>query len=90
MNAAANIAYASQTKNGGKLTLPVLFLHGACDYTCETIDSRLAEPMRRDCADLTEGHTLWPLDGPAQERPAEVNAVLAKWLATKVPDAWPA
>ena len=54
MNAAANIAYAGQTKNGGKLTLLVLFLHGACDYTCETIDSRLAEPMRRDCANLTE------------------------------------
>ena len=89
MNAAANIAYATQATNGGKLALPVLFLHGACDYTCETIDSRLAEPMRRDCADLTEvvipsGHWM------AQERPAEVNAVLAKWLATKVPDAWPA
>jgi hypothetical protein len=53
MNAAANIAYAAQAKNGGKLTLPVLFPHGACDYTCGTIDSHLAEPMRRDCADLT-------------------------------------
>ena len=89
MNAAANIAYAAQAKNGGQLTLPVLFLHGACDYTCETIDSRLAEPMRHHCADLTEvvvpsGHWV------AQEQPAEVNAALAKWLATKVPDAWPA
>ena len=54
MNAAANTAYAAHAKNGGKLTLPVLFLHAACDYTCETIDSRLAEPMRRDCANLTE------------------------------------
>ena len=27
-------------------TMPVLFLHGAYDYICETIDSRLAEPMR--------------------------------------------
>ena len=90
MNAAANIAYAAQATNGGKLRLQVLFLHGACDYTCETIDSRLAEPMCLDCADLTEvvipsGHWM------AQERPAEVNAALAKWLATKVPDdAWPA
>jgi hypothetical protein len=33
MNAAANITHAGQAKNGGKLTLPVLFLHGACDYT---------------------------------------------------------
>jgi hypothetical protein len=54
MNGAANIAYAAQAQNGGKLTLLVLFLHGACEYTCETIDSRLAEPMRRDCANLTE------------------------------------
>jgi pimeloyl-ACP methyl ester carboxylesterase len=88
MNAAANTAYAAQAKNAGKLALPVLFLHGAYDYTCETIDSRLAEPMRRDCADLTEvvvpsGHWM------AQERPTEVNAALVKWLANKVPDAWP-
>jgi len=88
MNAAANISYAARTKNAGKLTLPVLFLHGAYDYTCETIDSCLAEPMRRDCADLTEvvvpsGHWM------AQERPIEVNAALAKWLAVKAPDAWP-
>jgi len=88
MNSAANTAYADRAKDAGKLTPPVLFLHGACDYTCETIDSRLAEPMRRDCADLTEvivfsGHWM------AQERPIEVNAALAKWLAIKVPDAWP-
>ena len=31
MNAAANIAYAAQAENGGKLTLPALFLHGAYD-----------------------------------------------------------
>ena len=77
MSAAANIAYAARAENGGKLTLPVLFLHGAYDYTCKTIDSRLAEPMRRDCTDLTEvvvpsGHWM------AQERPIEVNAALAK------------
>ena len=50
--------------------------------------SPLAEPMRADCRDLTEvvvksGHWM------AQERPIEVNAALAKWLAIKVPDAWP-
>jgi hypothetical protein len=25
----------------------------------------------------------------AQERPMEVNAALAKWIAIKLPDAWP-
>jgi pimeloyl-ACP methyl ester carboxylesterase len=89
MNNAANAAYAAQAKNGGKLSLPVLFFHGAYDYTCETIDSRFAEPMRRDCDDLSEvvvpsGHWM------AQERPVEVNTALVKWLATRSPNAWPA
>ena len=45
--------------------------------------------MRRDCVDLTEvvvqsGHWM------AQENPVAVNAALAKWLATKLPDYWTA
>ena len=87
MNHKANGAYARASKNGGKLSMPVLFLHGAYDTTCETMTSRLAEPMRRDCADLTEvvvksGHWM------AQEQPVAVNAALAKWLAAKLPDYW--
>jgi len=63
--------------------------HAAYDYICETMDSSFAEPMRRDCTDLTEavipsGHWM------AQEQPIQVNAALAKWLAAKAPDAWPA
>lgn len=88
MNHAANIAYAKGAKNNGCLTMPTLFLHGAYDYTCETMISRLAEPMRQDCADLTEvvvpsGHWM------AQEKPRHVNATLAKWLVDKFPDLWP-
>jgi pimeloyl-ACP methyl ester carboxylesterase len=87
MNRKANGAYARTSKNGGKLSMPVLFLHGAYDTTCETIRSRLADPMRRDCSDLTEvvvrsGHWM------AQEQPVAVNAALAKWLAAKFPDYW--
>ena len=87
MNATWNMAYASRARDGGRLSMPVLFLHGAFDYTCETMDSRLAEPMRAACSDLTEvvvksGHWM------AQEKPLEVNAALAKWLATKVAGAW--
>ena len=26
----------------------------------------------------------------AQEKPVDVNAALARWLATKLPDYWPA
>jgi pimeloyl-ACP methyl ester carboxylesterase len=50
----ANGEFAKRASNGGRLTMPVLFLHGLHDYTCETVHSKLAEPMRRDCADLTE------------------------------------
>ena len=58
------------------------------DYTCETIVSRLAEPMRADCEALTEvvvqsGHWM------AQEKPVAVNAAIAKWLATQLPTIWP-
>ena len=89
MNPDRNADYARRAKNGGRIDLPVLFLHGEYDYTCETVDSRLAEPMRQDCRTLTEvviqsGHWM------AQEKPLGVNAALAKWLATTLPHIWPA
>ena len=88
MNHAANQVYAERAVNGGRLDMPVLFLSASYDYTCETVTSRLGEPMREKCADLTwvevpSGHWM------AQERPAEVNAALVHWLATKLPQAWP-
>jgi pimeloyl-ACP methyl ester carboxylesterase len=88
MNHRRNVEFAKKAVGGGKLRLPVLFLHGNFDYTCETTVSRLAEPMRADCENLTEvvvqsGHWM------AQERPAAVNAALAKWLVTQLPTLWP-
>jgi pimeloyl-ACP methyl ester carboxylesterase len=88
MNHARNVTYAAEAKNDGQLALPVLFLHGDYDYTCETMTSRLAEPMRQDCSDLTEvvvpsGHWM------AQEQPIHVNAALAQWLARRFPELWP-
>ena len=87
MNAAANTEYARRAPGGGRLTMPVLFFHGLYDYVCETVDSRLAEPMRASCADLTElvlptGHWM------AQERPELVNAGLARWLGQRFPSHW--
>jgi pimeloyl-ACP methyl ester carboxylesterase len=80
MNADANTAFAEAVRTGWTLNLPVLFLHAAYDYVCETLTSRLADPMRAWCPDLTEatvpsGHWM------AQERPAEVNAALSAWLS---------
>ncbi len=64
MNHKANAAYAGRAPNGGRLAMPVLFLHGAYDVTCETMTSRLAEPMRGDCARPHRGRrALGPLDG---------------------------
>jgi pimeloyl-ACP methyl ester carboxylesterase len=88
MNPDRNADSARRAKNGGRIDLPVLFLHGEYDYTCETVASRLAEPMRRDCRNLSEvvirsGHWM------AQEKPIEVNASIARWLATAVPAVWP-
>jgi pimeloyl-ACP methyl ester carboxylesterase len=82
VNADANLRYAAEAANGGRLTQPVLFLHAAFDRVCETVDSRLAEPMRRDCADLTErvletGHWM------PEEKPAEVNAALEAWFSAR-------
>jgi pimeloyl-ACP methyl ester carboxylesterase len=84
MNGDANAAFAERARSNWRLTMPVLFLHAAYDYVCETIESRLAEPMRAHCADLTEavvssGHWM------AQEKPARVNAALTKWLVEKAP-----
>jgi pimeloyl-ACP methyl ester carboxylesterase len=87
MNHACNIAYARKALDNGRLSTPVLFPHGVYDCTCETIDSRLAEPMRAHYADLTEvvvesGHWM------AQENPVAVNAALARFLAAKLPAVW--
>jgi len=89
MNRGRNLELAANAVNGGKLSMPVLFLHGEYDYTCETVTSRLAEPMRLDCSRLTEvivasGHWM------AQEKPVAVNAALVKWLVRELPELWPA
>lgn len=79
VNDAANAAFAQRALNGGRLRLPVLFLHARYDSVCETIRSRLADPMRAHCKNLTEvsvdsGHWM------AQEQPDTVNRVLLEWI----------
>lgn len=88
MNGERNSVFTAQARNGGRIDLPVLFLHAAYDTTCETMTSRLPEPMRKFCTDLKEevvqsGHWM------AQERPVQVNAAVAGWLATRVQGGWP-
>ena len=80
VNAERNGPYAARLARAGKLDLPTLFVHAEYDSVCETVRSRLAEPMRRDCSDLTErvletGHWM------TQERPELVNETIETWLA---------
>lgn len=82
LNDAANIAFAAQAPAFGRIDLPVLFLHAERDTVCDTVHSRLSDPMREDCTDLTEatisaGHMLM------LERAQEVNAAIGEWIATK-------
>ena len=82
LNDAANIEFAAEAADFGRIALPVLFLHAEWDTICDTIHSRLAEPMREDCADLTEvsiagGHMLM------LEQADAVNEAIADWLAVK-------
>ena len=87
MNADRNMDFAKSAKHGGRIALPVLFLHAAYDYVCATVDTRLVDPMREHCANLTEATVLsghWM----AQEKPVEVNAAIAKWLEEKFPELW--
>jgi pimeloyl-ACP methyl ester carboxylesterase len=79
MNDAANLAYAAEAPNFGRITLPALFIHATNDDVCDTTRSRLADPMREDCADLVEatiegGHEIM------LERPAAANDAISDWL----------
>ena len=87
MNPDANRTWQNSALHGGRLDMPVLFLHGAYDYTCATIDGRFAEPMRASCADLTE-HVVNTGHWMAQEDPVSVNAALTRWIAMKFPSLW--
>jgi len=88
LNHSANAEYAKAARNDGYLDMPVLFFNARYDYVCECTHSRLAQPMRKYCRNLTE-ETIRTGHWMAQEKPAEVNAALVKWLVTSVPGVWP-
>ena len=87
MNHKPNAVYAREAVNDGYLDMPVLLLEAEYDYTCDCTGSRLSEPTKKYCRDLTvrqvqSGHWM------AQEKPAEVNAHLVQWLVNRVPQVW--
>ncbi|KAI1329703.1 alpha/beta-hydrolase [Xylariaceae sp. FL0255] len=90
MHHKANAAYNSQAPNGGRLgkDKPVLFIHATFDFVCSTLTTRLAEPMREACGNLTEvtieaGHFV------SFEKPEEVNAAILRFIVNEAKECWP-
>jgi len=82
LNDTANIAYAHAAPDGGRLRQPVLFVNGDWDAICDINRSRLGEPMRGACQDLSitnlpAGHWL------ALERKTELVQAIRSWLKTR-------
>lgn len=82
-NHAANAAYAQKSLNGGYLDMPTLFIEARHDAVCATNLSRLSEPMRKFCRNLTEcsvdaGHWL------QLEKPEDVNAAIIKVSSSSI------
>ena len=81
VNGDANQAYLDE-KADRTLSMPSLFVHATYDYVCDTTTTGFANPMREFCKNLTErrldcGHWM------AQEKPTELNGILAEWLQAK-------
>ncbi|MEV7040440.1 alpha/beta hydrolase [Amycolatopsis sp. NPDC051061] len=81
LNDEANLAFAAAAP-GRRLHMPALFVHARRDVICDTAFSALPEPMRQDCADLTET-TLDGGHGIMIELPEETNEAITRWLVTK-------
>ncbi|UFZ05060.1 alpha/beta hydrolase [Bradyrhizobium ontarionense] len=82
MNDDADIAYAREAPDGGRLSQPVLFVNGDYDQICTITGNHQGDPMRAACADLTttsmpSGHWL-PL-----ERKSDLTQAIRTWLKTK-------
>jgi soluble epoxide hydrolase/lipid-phosphate phosphatase len=90
MNHKENAAFndSKALPNGASLDKPVLFIHGEYDFVCATVGTRLADPMREACSNLTEvvvdaGHNVHA------ERPEKVNSAIARFLVEQAKEYWP-
>jgi len=82
LNDAANVAFAHAAPDDGCLRQPALFVNGEFDGICDITRSRLGEPMRAACQDLSvtslpAGHWL-PL-----ECKTELAQAIRSWLEKK-------
>jgi pimeloyl-ACP methyl ester carboxylesterase len=79
LNDDANIAYAAEAPDGGRLNQPVLYINGTLDTIANIDRGPIGDPMRTACRDLTVanitgGHWL-PL-----ERKMELVQTIRAWL----------
>ncbi|EXF76190.1 hypothetical protein CFIO01_03583 [Colletotrichum fioriniae PJ7] len=88
MNHERNHEFNSKAPNDGKFEKPALLIHAAFDYVCETKTTRLPEPMRQACSNLTEV-TIQAGHWANMEKPAETSAALSRFIIEEVPDYWP-
>ena len=84
LNHVDNHRYSEDSVDAGVLHMPTLFVEAQYEPTADTVRTRLAEPMREHCTDLTEvslpaGHWV------GLEKSVEVNAALVHWLQNAVP-----
>lgn len=82
LNDDANAAYADKAPDGGRLSLPVLFVNGEYDPINSINGNRMGDPMRAACTDLTvtdlKGAHWLPL-----ECKAELVSAIGAWLHSR-------
>lgn len=90
MNHKANRKWVLENSvdSNGVLNMPVLFIEAKYDNVCDTVDSKITEPMTELCKNLSlasidAGHWV------ALEKPEETNALITRWLLESLPEYWP-
>ena len=87
LNHDVNAIYTAQSKNGGVLEMPVLYIPSSYDAVCKP--ERYAG-MDECCTNLSIAEPLPCGHWIQQEKPHETNGLIAQFLATQCASIWPA
>ncbi|PXB00073.1 alpha/beta hydrolase [Nostoc sp. 3335mG] len=82
LNDDANIAYAHEAPQNGRLLRPVLFVNGEYDQINSIAGNRLGDPMRAACADLTITNLPGAHWLPVERKTGLIRAI-RNWLKIK-------
>ena len=82
LNDDPNIAYAHAAPNGGHLRQPVLFVNGNFDGLCDIGLSRIADPMRQACSDISVTDQLAGNWLPLEQK-AKLTENIRSWVSAK-------